>query len=46
MLLEIGLAAFAGLAVLGAIVLLALYRMMVRRRTTPVTRDRGGRWAA
>jgi uncharacterized membrane protein YeaQ/YmgE (transglycosylase-associated protein family) len=35
-----------GLAVLGAIVLLAIYRMIVGRRTKPVTRDRGGRWAA
>ena len=35
-----------GLAVLGAIVLLALYRMIVSRRSTTSTRDQGGRWAA
>jgi uncharacterized membrane protein YeaQ/YmgE (transglycosylase-associated protein family) len=35
-----------GLAVLGAILLLALYRMIVSRRSTPSTRDQGGRWAA
>src|SRR5438034_11822348 len=35
-----------GLAVLGAIVLLFLYRMMVGRRSTAVPGDRGGRRAA
>jgi len=36
-----------GLAVLGAIVLLFMYRMIVgRRSTTAAPRDRGGRWAA
>jgi uncharacterized membrane protein YeaQ/YmgE (transglycosylase-associated protein family) len=35
-----------GLAVLGAFVLLLLYRMIVGRRSTAVPRDRGGRWAA
>ena len=35
-----------GLAVLGSIVLLFLYRMMVGRRSGSVTRDQGGRWAA
>ena len=35
-----------GLAVLGSILLLFLYRMMVGRRSGAVTRDRGGRWAA
>src|SRR3954464_11304569 len=39
-------AASFGLAVLGSIVLLFIYRMMVGRRSTPATRDRGGRWAA
>jgi uncharacterized membrane protein YeaQ/YmgE (transglycosylase-associated protein family) len=35
-----------GLAVLGAIVLLFIYRMIVGRRSTPVPRDQGGRRAA
>jgi uncharacterized membrane protein YeaQ/YmgE (transglycosylase-associated protein family) len=35
-----------GLAVLGSIVLLFIYRMVVGRRSTPSTRDQGGRWAA
>src|SRR3954451_20574676 len=36
-----------GLVVLGAIVLLAIYRMMVgRRRGTATTRDLSGLWAA
>jgi uncharacterized membrane protein YeaQ/YmgE (transglycosylase-associated protein family) len=35
-----------GLAVLGAFVLLFLYRIIVGRRSAAVPRDRGGRWAA
>ena len=35
-----------GLAVLGAFVLLFLYRIIVGRRSTPISRDQGGRWAA
>ena len=35
-----------GLAVLGAFVLLFLYRIIVGRRSTPISRNQGGRRAA